>query len=356
MKRDASVLDFDYSTVFPSLMTPEVVRLLTGIHERRGRQGFLLRGQPRLALDWGGDARIASIGSSNRLEGIETTDERLRELVVGQARPKNRSEQEIAGYRFVHDLITEDFTSMDITPSLILQLHRDLYRYTNTPDAGRFKAADNVVAQRNEHGELFTRFVPASAAATPSAVERLCDEYAIRRDDPDYDPLVLASAFAFDFVSIQPFRDGNGRMSRLMFDLLLYKGDFEVGRYVSLEREIERSKDAYYDALWASSRGWGQGDGEHRSIVTYLLGIVFAAYDEFDRVFGSAASGEANEDRLRAYFSTQVKPASKAEILSSVPGMSDRTLTRLLQRLQADGTVERVGAARATAYRTRREP
>ena len=181
-------------------------------------------------------------------------------------------------------------------------------------------------------------------------MERLCDEYAEQITKGDYDPLLVSLIFVFDFVSIHPFNDGNGRMSRLLTLLLLYRSGYTVGKYVSIEKEIERTKSTYYEALAASSIGWQDGNNDYVPFVTYMLGVITACYKELDERFAQLSSNGSNEEVLRAYFEGIVGPATKREIMDAHPSMSQRTVERMLQKLQAEGFIEKVGAARATAY------
>lgn len=344
---------FDYSGVLAGLMVPKVVSALGDVREHRGRQGLYETARPGELETLREVAMVQSVGASNRIENISTTDRRLRELVSERTEPRNRDEREIAGYRYVLDLIHRSHDDIPVTPGVILQLHRDLYRYQDASFAGRWKDADNRIAERLPTGELVTRFTPTSAAATPHAVARICEEYARQIELGEYDPLLASLVFAFDFVSIHPFNDGNGRMSRLLTLLLLYRSGYGVGKYVSIEAEIERSKETYYEALRDSSAGWGEGVSDYAPFVTYMLGVVRACYAELDERMGALSSPGGGEARLRRYFESLAGSASKREIMDANPSMSQKTVERALQALQGDGTIEKVGAARATRYRRR---
>lgn len=342
---------FDYSGVLAGLMVPKVVSALGDVREHRGRQGLYEAARPGELETLREVAMVQSVGASNRIENISTTDRRLRELVSERTEPRNRDEREIAGYRYVLDLIHRSHDDIPVTPGVILQLHRDLYRYQDASFAGRWKEADNRIAERLPTGELVTRFTPTSAAATPHAVARMCEEYVRQIELGEYDPLLASLVFAFDFVSIHPFNDGNGRMSRLVTLLLMYRSGYDVGKYVSIEREIERTKETYYEALAASSHGWREGDNDYTPFITYMLGIIGACYRELADRFSLVGAPASNEDAVRAFFDKQLGTATKREILDANPGMSQRTLERILSKLQQEGVIEKVGAARSTAYR-----
>lgn len=344
---------FEYEKTLDMLMTPEVVSALGDIRELKGKTASLSALNPETFSALIEVAKIQSTGASNRIENISTSDKRLRELMTNKTDPKNRDEREIAGYRYVLDEIHESHDNIPVTPNVILQLHRDLYRFSGDSHAGKWKDSDNVIAERTAEGELVARFIPTSAAGTPAAVERICCEYSRQIDDGTYDPLLASLVFAFDFVSIHPFNDGNGRMSRLLTLLLMYRNGYDVGKYVSIEKEIENSKESYYEALSASSTGWQNGENDYVPFVTYMLGIVTACYRELESRFSVVALPAGNEESIRAFFDRLIGTATKREIMDANPNMSQRTLERILAKLQDEGVVEKVGAARSTAYRRR---
>ena len=342
---------FNYAAACSKLMVPSIVNALTSVHEYRGRQEWYQDAAPETLDRLCEVAKIQSTESSNRLENISTSDLRLRDLMLDRTAPQNRNEREIIGYRYVLDLIHKSHPYIPVTPSVILQLHRDLYRALDVSFAGRWKDSDNVVGQRLPDGRVVARFVPTSAAATPDAIEELCCEYARSLEGP-YDPLLPAFMFVFDFVSIHPFSDGNGRMSRLLTLLLLYKSGYLVGKYISVEREIETTKASYYEALGASSVGWETGSNDYAPFVEYMLGVILACYKELDRRVRLVGPAGSSEDLVLAYLKEQLTPATKRQIVEALPSLSAKTVERALQKLQKDGVVAKVGAARATAYRT----
>ena len=341
---------FDYHKTLSKLMVPEVMDAVSAVHEYRGKQDLYLATKPETLEKLCEVAKIQSTASSNRIENIKTSDVRLRALMLDKAEPKNRDEREIAGYRHVLDTIHSSYPHIPITPSVILQLHRDLYQSLNTSHAGHWKDSDNAIVEYDTSGNAITRFVPTSAAATPGAVESLCDAYRNALDDGVYDPLLVCALFVFDFVSIHPFIDGNGRMSRLLTLLLLYKNNYLVGRYVSVEKMIEETKETYYEALAASSRNWHNGENDYLPFVSYLLGVVLACYKELDKRM-LIADGASGEETVWQVFETILGAASKREIADACPTISPRTVERALQSLLAQGKIEKVGAARATKYR-----
>lgn len=343
-----------YDKKLSQLMRPEVIAALGNVREHRGKQSLYIATKPDILNKLCEVAKIQSTGASNRIENISTTDGRLRELMEQKVEPRNRDEREIAGYRYVLDTIHESHDDIPVTPGVILQFHRDLYRYLDSSFAGKWKDSDNAIAERLPTGELVTRFTPTPAAATPAAIQEICDSYEREIEKGVYDPLLVSLVFVFDFVSIHPFNDGNGRMSRLLTLLLLYQNGYTVGKYVSIEAEIEKSKETYYEALRASSTGWSEGKNDYTPFVTYLLGVIGACYATLDSRLSLLSSSESNESALKGYFDSLVASASKREIMDANPTMSQRTIERLLQKLQAEGRIEKVGAARATRYRKTR--
>lgn len=353
IRRVAKILmvQFDYESTLLKLMVPEVVSALGDIRELKGKVTSFSKTSPDDLATLIEVAKIQSTSASNRIENISTSDRRLRELMFDRAEPVNRDEREISGYRYVLDMIHGSHDAIPVTPGVILQLHRDLYRFTGDSFAGRWKDSDNVIMERSASGEMMARFTPTSAAATPAAVERICLEYAGQIAAVKYDPLLASLVFVFDFVSIHPFNDGNGRMSRLLTLLLMYRAGYDIGKYISIEKEIERTKETYYEALAASSAGWQDGENDYVPFVTYMLGVMTACYKELDGRFEVVTAPASNEESVRAFFTRFVGAASKREILDANPGMSQRTLERILSKLQDEGVVEKVGAARATRYR-----
>lgn len=342
---------FDYTKKLAQLMTPEIMAAMGDMREHRGKQELYETTRPDVLESLVEVAKIQSTDTSNKIENISTSNKRLRDLMADKVEPKNRDEREISGYRYVLDMIHESYSAIRITPNTILQLHRDLYRFSDNAFAGRWKDSDNVIAERSASGELVTRFRPTSAVATPDAVDKICREYTAQVEKGEYDPLLIALLFAFDFVSIHPFTDGNGRMSRLLTLLLLYRSGYTVGKFVSMEKEIERTKETYYEALAASSLRWQDGENDYTPFVTYMLGIMTASYKELDDRFALLAAPTSNEEALRAYFEQTIGDVTKYDIMDANPTMSKRTIERILSKLQNEGSIKKIGAARATAYR-----
>jgi Fic family protein len=266
--------------------------------------------------------------------------------------PKTRNEREIAGYRDVLNTIHENFSHIPIRDTFILQLHRDLYKFENTSNGGRFKTVDNVIEEEDSNGNKSVRFKPLSAWETPEAVIHLCAAYneAINRSEAD--PLLILPMFITDFLCIHPFNDGNGRMSRLLTLLLLYQNEYIVGKYISLEKLIERTKDSYYDVLQESSQGWIDGENDYEPFVKYILGIITAAYREFfDRAKIVEEKKVSKPDRIEELIKNHLGMITKAEIVDAAPGISTTTIQRTLTDLVKTEKIIKIGNGRYTKYK-----
>ena len=343
--------DFSFSQALCVLEDPYIVRNLAALYEYKGKQALFLEARPDVLGSLCEFAKIQSTDASNRIEGIFTSEKRLSEIVANHAQPKDHNEQEIAGYRDVLALIHESHDYMDVTPNVILQLHSMLHRHSGFAFAGRWKDGDNAIVERGVDGSERVRFRPVPAVATPHAMEELCAEYNRATSEGVLDPLVLIPRFILDFTCIHPFADGNGRMSRLLTLLLLYRAGFVVGKYVSIEGEINRTKETYYDALQQSSAGWNEGHNDYAPFARYTLGVVLAAYKDFEsRVEGVIGAGLSKPERIERVLASSIGKVAKADIVRECPDISLTTIERVLHDLLTQGRIEKVGAARSTAY------
>jgi Fic family protein len=333
------------------LLTPEVVSQLTAIHEFRGEQTLFIEAHRDSLTELMEISKIQSTEASNKIEGIFTSDERLKKLVMDKTTPRNRNEQEIAGYRDVLNTIHENFDYIDVKPGNIQQLHRDLYKFQGPDVGGKYKAGDNVIAEVDREGNKRVRFNPVPAWETPEAIENLCKAYDDALQDNHADPLLVMPMFILDFLCIHPFNDGNGRMSRLLTLLLLYKNSYIVGKYISIEKMIETTKETYYEALQASSAGWHEEENDYRPFVSYMLGIIVAAYKEFStRVKLMTTSGLTKGNRIGEIIKGTTGPITKSEIMEKCPDISQITIQRALIDLQNDGSIIKIGGGRYTKY------
>ena len=342
---------FDYTSSFEKLLTPEIVQLIGKIHEHKGKQDLFVEANADELKTLLNIALIQSVDSSNRIEGIYTTDKRLKELVEQKTKPKNRSEQEIAGYREVLSTIHESYDYINPTPSVILQMHRDMFSFSDISAKGKFKDSDNIIAEIDAQGKPRTRFTPVPAFQTAGAIDELCENASNCWREDKTDKLLLTPMFILDFLCIHPFNDGNGRMSRLLTLLLLYRAGYVVGKYISIERLIENTKDTYYEALEASSFGWHDGANDYVPFVRYYLGILVKAYSEFeDRVEHLKHRKLSKPERITKIIENHLGKITKKEIMELCPDISKVTVERTLADLVKDGRLEKVGAGPKTAY------
>lgn len=343
--------EIDYKTYYLKLLTPETVALLVDIYEHKGKQASYKDADKAAVNELIELAKIQSTGASNRIEGIITTDDRLNKLVREKTMPRNRSEQEIAGYRDVLNSVHDNHDFIPVKAGTVLQMHRDLYRYSGKTIGGSYKNTDNVIAEELPDGKRHVRFEPVPAWATPEAVERICTAYGDAVESGEMDPLLLIPMFILDFLCIHPFNDGNGRMSRILTLLLLYRAGYEVGRYISLEKLINDSKETYYETLAESSVGWHEGTNDYTPFVNYLLGIIVAAYRELEqRLVILSDRSMSKPDRVRETIKSTLGPITKAEIMRQCGDISQVTVQRTLNDLLKNGDILKISGGRYTKY------
>lgn len=343
--------DFDYTKAPEKLLMPEIVQMVASIHEHKGKQELFLEANIDELKTLLEVALIQSTGASNRIEGIFTSDKRLEELVKRKAEPRNRSEQEIAGYREVLSTIHESYEYIVPRPNIILQLHRNLYSYSQGTVGGNYKNSDNVIAETDVEGNQKARFIPVPAFQTAEAMNELCTGFLEAWEANKMDKLLLIPMFILDFLCIHPFNDGNGRMSRLLTLLLFYKAGYIVGKYVSMEMLIEKTKETYYEALQASSTGWHECENSYEPFVKYYLGIILKAYNEFEnRVEHLKNRSLSKPERIKVVIDRKVGKITKKEIMELCPDISKVTVERTLTDLVKSGYIAKVGAGPATAY------
>lgn len=342
---------FDYREKWKNLLTPEIVSYLTQIHEFKGEQTLFIAAKTDTLTQLVEIAKIQSTEASNKIEGIYTSDERLRALVKDTTRPKTRNEREIAGYRDVLNTIHESHDYIPPKPSIILQLHRDLYKFEGLDVGGKYKTVDNVIEEEDTDGNKLVRFKPVPAWETSEAMEELCKAFDEAMAVKQIDALILIPMFVLDFLCIHPFHDGNDRMSRLLTLLLLYRAGYIVGKYISIEKLIENTKDIYYQCLQQSSRDWYENANDYEPFVKYMLSIVVAAYRDFSsRVRLLAAECMSKPERVRELIKSTLGTITKKEILEKCPDISQVTVQRALADLTETGEILKIGGGRYTKY------
>jgi len=342
---------FDYKNTPKALLTPDIVSMLTSIHEHKGKQDLYIEAHADALTPLTEIAKVQSTGASNRIEGIHTTDKRLEELVREKSAPRNRTEQEIAGYRDVLATIHESYDYIYPRPNIILQLHKQLYSFSGASIGGSYKNADNFITETDTDGSEKIRFTPTPAYLTANAMENLCDSFGKSMGISEHDPLLLIPMFVLDFLCIHPFNDGNGRMSRLLTLLLYYRAGYIVGKYISLEKLIENTKDTYYEVLRDSSTDWHDNMSDYTPFVRFYLGIVQKAYHEFEeRVTYLQHRGLSKPDRVKAVIDRKIGKITKRDIIEACPDISKITIERTLASLVVSGYLIKTGGGRSSAY------
>lgn len=346
---------YDFQNKWQKLLVPDIVALLTQIHEFKGEQNLFIEANSDTLTQLVEVARIQSTEASNKIEGIYTSDDRLKKIVLNKTTPRTRNEQEIAGYRDVLATIHESYEYIPLRPTMILQLHRDLYKFSGMSIGGNYKNSDNVIAETDSAGNRFVRFQPVPAWETPEAIDFACKAYD-EAVQSGADPLLVIPMFILDFLCIHPFNDGNGRMSRLLTLLLLYRSGYIVGKYISIEKVIEQSKETYYETLQQSSAGWHENQNDYTPFVRYMLGVIVAAYRDFSsRVQVLVTSGMSKPDRIREVIKGTLGKITKAEIMEKCPDISQITVQRTLIELQKKGEIIKLSGGRYTSYTWNRE-
>lgn len=341
--------DFNYSLLKDLKWDSEIIGYLTAIHEAKGKQELYLKQQPAKLDKLVEIAKVQSTESSNDIEGIRTTDTRLKQLLTDKTMPKNRDEEEIAGYRDVLNVIHENFEYIPLAANYILQLHKILYSHSEKSIGGKFKNVQNYITL-TENGKERILFTPPAPYETPEAIDKICSEFNIAVSKCEVDPLILIPVFIHDFLCIHPFSDGNGRMSRLLTTLLLYRNGYMVGKYISLESEIARNKYAYYDALEKAQAGWDEGNEDAVPFIKYLLGTIIAAYRDFEDRMELISESDSALDMVGKAVAVKIGRFTKMDIVAMCPSLSNSSVESSLKKLAKEGLIEKRGASRATYY------
>ena len=341
---------FNYTEISRWRWDSETLGLIAAIYKAAGKQELYLKQRPEELEKLVEIAKIQSTEASNAIEGIVTTNTRIRQLVSEKTTPRNRSEEEIAGYRDVLNLIHESFDAIPITRNYILQLHKILYTYANNPIAGNTKNVQNYISATYPDGHTEILFTPLAPYETPEALDRICEEYNRVIGNMELEPLIAIPVFVHDFLCIHPFNDGNGRMSRLLTTLLLYRAGFYVGKYISLEAKIAKNKELYYDALNASQAGWHEGSDDPTPFIKYLLGTILAAYRDFEDRFALVETKLSALETVRKAAGNKIGRFTKQDIRELCPSLSLSSVEGALRKLVAEGELKREGTGKTTYY------
>lgn len=341
---------FNYLKLMDLSLPVNIYHTIAKIHEYKGKQELYVEKYPDVLEKMTDIAKIQSTKSSNAIEGIYTNESRLRELMNKKTEPKNRNEEEIAGYRHVLDIIHENYEYIEFNKNDILTLHNQLYSYSYVSNKGRFKTMDNSIVEVDALGNKKVRFQPVSSLETEIYFDKMVEAYneAVKANIP---PLILIPVLIHDFLCIHPFDDGNGRISRILTLLLLYKFGYFVGRYISIEMLIEESKDSYYEELNRSSENWHTGENDELPFIKYMLGVFLKAYKECDDRFKLIGKEKlTSPERVFSVIKKSLEPLSKRDIMILCPDISQRTIERALKELQDLGKIRQVGSGRSTKY------
>lgn len=341
---------FNYAAIKDQKWDSELLGLVAAIYKEAGKQELYLKQQPEALERLVEIAKVQSTEASNAIEGIVTTSTRIKQLVEEKTTPRNRDEQEIAGYRDVLSLIHESFDAIPITRNYILQLHKIMYSHMNNPMAGQTKNVQNYISATYPDGHTEILFTPLAPYETPEALDRLCEEFNRVIGNYELEPLIAIPIFIHDFLCIHPFNDGNGRMSRLLTTLLLYRSGFYVGKYISLEAKIAKNKNLYYSSLRASQHGWHEGTEDVLPFVKYLLGTVLAAYKDFEDRFSIVEEKLPAVDMVRKAAQQKLGRFTKQDLRELCPSLSVSSVEGALRKLVADGELKREGLGRSTCY------
>lgn len=341
---------FNYSKIKEQKWDSEILGYIAAIYREVGKQEQYLKQRPEELEKLVEIAKIQSTKASNAIEGIVTTNTRIKQLVEEKTTPKNRDEQEIAGYRDVLNVIHDSFDAIPISKNYILQLHKIMYSHMNNPLAGQTKNVQNYISATYPDGHTETLFTPLSPFETPEALDKICEEYNRVIGNFEVEPLIAIPIFIHDFLCIHPFNDGNSRMSRLLTTLLLYRNGFYVGKYISLEAKIANAKDLYYDALARSQDGWHEGCEDAVPFIKYLLSTILAAYKDFEDRFSIVETKLPAVEMVRKAIQNKIGKFTKQDIRELCPSLSISSIEGSLRKLVKEGDLKREGSGKATYY------
>ncbi len=342
--------EFNYSQIRNQKWDSELLSLIAAIYKEAGKQELYLKQRPQELEKLVEIAKIQSTEASNAIEGIVTTSTRIRQLVEEKTTPHNRDEQEIAGYRDALNIIHESFDAIPVTQNYILQLHKIMYSHMNNPMAGRTKNVQNYITATYPDGHTEILFTPLEPYETPEALDRICGEFNKVIGNMELEPLIAIPVFIHDFLCIHPFNDGNGRMSRLLTSLLLYRCGFYVGRYISLEAKIAKNKDLYYSALRESQTGWHEGTEDAVPFIKYILGTVLAAYKDFEDRFALVEIKRTALETVRMASQSKIGRFTKQDIRELCPSLSLSAIESALRKMVDDGELKREGSGKNICY------
>ena len=341
---------FNYVALKNQKWDSEIVAYIAAIHEMKGKQDLYIRQKPQELEKLVEIAKVQSTETSNEIEGIRTTNTRLKQLLSEKTTPRTRDEEEIAGYRDVLNVIHESYEYIPVTANYLLQLHKILYSHSGKSIGGKFKNVQNYISGIDANGKEYTIITPLAPYETPPAIDEICEQFNRAIAEGDVDPLILIPIFIHDFLCIHPFNDGNGRMSRLLTTLLLYRCGYSVGKYISLEAKIAKNKNLYYTSLSDAQIGWHEGNDDPNAFIKYLLGTIISAYRDFEDRMELIAEKLPAIDMVRKAVQSQIGKITKTQICELCPSLSASSVEVVLKKLVANGELIKQGAGRSTFY------
>lgn len=342
---------FDYMWLKEALIPANVVSMTNVIYALRQEEESKKQICPDIFTELQKIAKVQSVKASNAIEGIVTTDKRIEAIVNQNNAPLDHNEQEIAGYRDALEVIHTQYEDIQFNEETILNLHRIMLDQTNYSSKGEYKKEDNVILEKYADGTSRVRFAPTKAKDTKEAVEQLVLAYKEARDDGEVSDLFLIPCVILDFLCIHPFQDGNGRVSRLLSLMLMYKAGFDIAKYISFEQQINEDKGGYYDALRDSSVGWHDNINNYMPFISNFLLTLYRCYKEMDKRFVTIRSGKASKkSRIESIIFSAFLPISKADIKDLLPDVSITTIEKVLADLLKAGKIMKMGNAASTKY------
>ncbi len=330
-------------------ITPQLLSLTSALSEYKGKEALFARQSPDVLEKLVERAKVESVESSNRIEGIDVKHQRVVEIVDNQSAPRNRSEEEVAGYRDALEYIHENHKAVPVSLHTITMFHQFLYKYTHSK-GGEFKWEDNQIIDRLKDGSVRVRFQPPPASQTYYFVEGLVGSYQFASQKRNFSPLILIPLFVLDYLCIHPFTDGNGRTARLLGLLLLYHAGYRVGRYISLERIIEDSKETYYEALERSSQDWHEQKHNVEPWLHYFYGVLIAAYKELESRVGIFREETSKTEQIKAYVKKTIKAFAISDVEEACPNISRDMIRIVLRELRDAGSIQSTGRGRGAKW------
>ena len=342
---------FDFTFLEQDKIPGDLINVLTDIYlmkrdndGRKEKYGTVFTELEKIAI-------VQSVKGSNAIEGILTTEDRINEIVNRSSAPLNHNEEEIVGYRDALNLVHNNYQNLSFSETNILSLHKTMLRIAKANAAGKYKEHDNAIMEIKADGTRSVRFTPISASETKEAMNQLVLAYMDARDNSNINQLLLIPCVILDFLCIHPFSDGNGRMSRLLTLLLLYKAGFDAGKYISFEEQINKAKGHYYESLRKSSVSWHDNKNDYFFFVENFLITLFTCYKELDKRFATVNSKKVNKtSRIEATILNSVLPISKKEISDILPDVSVTTIETVLGKMLKEGRILKIGAGKNTKY------